>query len=746
MGISTSLFSIVNADWFAPWTVRNVERIRVVSPEVPLNEWHYWSRHAQRFSGLAAHKDEAVIVGGRMVSCEFVSANYFKVLNVSMLVGQAFDEREDEVNGPANSAVISHHVWTSQFGADANIIGRVVTLEQTDPKQKALSVIVVGVAPVGFEGPDTRLRQLVWMPLSAIRQTRRTGASQNATPGVRVFGRLAPGVTVAQAHSELSYLHGQFRVDRTSPSTPIRLHTTDRYSRADLPPQARIMITALIAGVTFITLIACANASNLLLARGQERRGETAVRFALGATRARVLRQLLIESFLLCLIAGVVGVIISAWLPEALFDAVIRNTSAEVGEFLKTGFPLDRRVFMWAFAISTVACVAFGLGPALRCSQVDMGEVIKESHGASKRGLMPSILGYQTIVSVMALAIAGLMLRSVPVAEAVRIRQSVENVTVVRLVASRATDHGRRRELTAAIADRLASLSTAATVAGLTGQIQSGVKQTLHVTPNYFDLLRLPWIAGRTFANSDPEARVMVVNAAFAQHVWPDQMPLGQILSPGSAPLWDQDLLGRQVIGVVNDARLSTPTAYVAIDPKDVSLLLVRGDRSRVVGVLSPMQASLRGLLNLEVLSGSDWITTMVGPSILAGWLSVAFGALALALGTVGFFSLLDYAVKQRTREIGIRRALGAEPRHIIRSLIEPTARPLLRGVLIGTVGAVLVGVAMRQADLPSGVNPLDWPVYAAVAAVLLVAGFLASFAPARRAIRIEPSRALRVE
>ena len=179
----------------------------------------------------------------------------------------------------------------------------------------------------------------------------------------------------------------------------------------------------------------------------------------------------------------------------------------------------------------------------------------------------------------------------------------------------------------------------------------------------------------------------MVVNAAFAQHFWPDQMPLGQILNPGSAALWDEKLLGRQVIGVVNDARLSTPTVYVAIDPNDVSLLLVRGQRSRVVGVLSPMQASLRGLLNLQMLSGSDLITTMVGPSILAAWLGVAFGALALALGTLGFFSLLDYAVKQRTREIGIRRALGAEPRHIILSLIEPTARPLLRGVLIGHRG-----------------------------------------------------------
>jgi len=277
------------------------------------------------------------------------------------------------------------------------------------------------------------------------------------------------------------------------------------------------------------------------------------------------------------------------------------------------------------------------------------------------------------------------------------------------------------------------------------GEMQAGVSQTLRVTPGYFDLLRLPWGSGRTFATSDSVAGVMVVNDAFAERFWPDRTAVGQVLNR-DAVVWDKSLIGRQVIGVVRDGQQATPIAYLAAETKDATVLLVRADRHRLLRELPPFAATLPGSVNVDIVSGSEWIAGIVGPSLLAAWVTMAFGAVALGLGTMGFFSLLDYTVQQRTREMGIRQALGAEPRHIVRALVEPAARPLFRGIVIGAVGTGLVGLAMRRVDLPAGVNPLDVGVYASVAAILIIAGFLASFGPARRVIRIEPSKALRVD
>jgi putative ABC transport system permease protein len=437
--------------------------------------------------------------------------------------------------------------------------------------------------------------------------------------------------------------------------------------------------------------------------------------------------------------------LVSMWLPDALFRRLAANTPSDLAETLRLTFRFDRRVFLWALAVSTVACVAFGLGPALRCSRVDMGEVIKESHGASKRGLMPSILSYQAIVSMRALAIAGLMLRSTPVAEGMRIRRAVADLTAVRLEAREVVDPRQREQLTIAIAERLGSIAGSGKIAGMAGEMQPGVSQTLRVTADYFALLRLPWAAGRTFAQSDSAAGVMVINEAFADRFWPDRTAVGQVLSH-DAVVWDKSLSGRQVIGIVRDGQQATPTAYVPAEPKDAAILLARADRHRLLRELPPFVATLPGSVNVEIVSGSEWIAGIVGPSVLAAWVTMAFGAVALGLGSMGFFSLLDYAVQQRTREMGIRQALGAEPHHIVRCLVEPAARPLLRGIVIGAVGTGLVGFAMRRADLPAGVNPLDVGVYASVAAVLIIAGLLASLGPARRVIRIEPSKALRVD
>jgi putative ABC transport system permease protein len=746
MGISTSLFSVVNSMWFAPWAVHGSDRVRVVSPGISSAEWRYWREHARSFSGLAAHREGLMRLDGRLMHGGFVSANYFQVLGVPMLVGQAFS-RQDEVEGAAgNTVVISHHLWQTRFGGDAKIVGRPITLGQVNPRLRSVTLTVVGVAADGFEGP-AQFRVHVWLPLSAARHFPPDGGIQDDALApqlrVRAFGRLAPGMSGEQAEAELSVLRRQFEPEPPLSLASIAVRSTDRYSQSPPSPQTYLVWQSLLIGIVFITLIACANVANLLLARGHSRRGEIALRVALGASRGRIIRQLLTETFVLSIVAAALGVLIASWLPEAVLGGLMQSIG--LTEMVRLAFPLDYRVLFWALALSTISCVAFGMAPALRSTEVGLGEVLKEAQGISKRALLPSLLSYQTIVSVMALAIAGLMLRSEPVIEARRVSRAVAGLTAVRPDMQQGLNATQRQTLLATIAAQLHTISGKQNVAGISAPVQPGINQSLKVTPEYFAVMRAPWHAGRPFAASDPIDRVLVVNEAFARRFWPGKDPIGRVVAPDTG-VWDGSLIGRHVVGVVRDGQLSNSTAYLPALPEDQREFLVRGSRDRIAREMAPLLVTLRSSVTVEMLSGSSLVAATAGPTSFTAWITMAFGAVALFLGSIGFLSLLEYAVQQRTREIGIRRALGAEPRHVVRSLVEPAARPLIRGLFVGSVGSALAGVFMRRADLPAGVNPLDPMTYAGVVGVLAVAVALASYAPARRAIRIEPSKALRFE
>jgi predicted permease len=746
MGITTSLFSVVNALWFTPWSVQGSEELRVVDPGISSEEWQSWTEQTRSFSGLAAERGQAVRLGGQLTFCSLVSSNFFEVLRVPLVMGRGFAP-DDAADTGANRAVISHHLWQTRLGGDPNIVGRSITVDQTDPSLPATSLTIVGVSAAGFDGTATFRTQL-WLPLAAAREfqtsARRDEASSPSLLNVKAFGRLAPGGSNEQAEAELSVLSQRFRSQRGLPRSAIVLRSTDRFSQSPPSAQTRGMWGSLLVGIVFIALIACANVSNLLLARGHARRGEIALRLALGGTRGRVVRQLLTESLILSIAAAGLGVMIAGWLPETVFRSFLQDTS--LGELLQLTFPLDLRVFLWSLAISAIACFAFGLAPALRCTEVALGEVMKEGQQNSKRVLMPSILSYQAIVSVMAMAIAGLMLRSGPVNEARAITRSVADLTVVRLDLPRGVDSPQRQTLVSTISERLGAIAGVENVSGIAEQIQAGVSQTLHVTPTYFSVAGIPWVSGRTFASTDPSDRVMVVNEAFAHHFWPDRSAIGQALTSDAQGVWDRKLVGREVVGVVGNAQLSRPTAYLPVEPSDVQAFLVRATQGLVTRETARLIATLRPTVTMKVLSGSAWIAQITGPTLLAVWITAAFGGVALLLGAIGIFSLLEYSVQQRTREIGIRRALGAEPWDIIRSIIAAPALPLARGLLIGSAGAVVAGAFMRRADLPAGINPLDLLTYAVVAAVLIVAAVLAAYGPARRALRIEPSKALRFE
>jgi hypothetical protein len=742
MGVSTSLFSFVNASWFRPWSVKEPGRMRVVLPAVSVAEWRAWSEEARSFDGLTAIASGPYArLDGRRASIEYVSSSYFDVMGAPIARGRGFSPEDDRVDGPGATAVISHWFWETRLGGDPDILGRSIVLDRAPVSAPRVTFTVVGIAPPGFEGPKTRIH--LWLPIAA-RARFSSGAKPvgaEAEPRVTVAGRLARGTAAPEAQAELATLSRRFRASRGEAAVPILVRSTDRYSQAPPPPQTQALIDALLAGITFITLVACANVANLLLARGHARRGEIAVRLSMGATRPRLVRQLLVEAFVLAFLAGAVGVALATRLPGAIMGALMGSVESAAADTTRFEFPVDHRVLVWALGVSTLSCFAFGLAPALQCTRISVSHALKDAHGLSAPSLKTSLLGYQAIVSVMSLAIAGLMLRSEPLTQARRLAGSLGDLTIVRLEAP-----------AAGVWEQLQALAGGAHVAGATAEPRhapSRVARSVGIAADYFGLLGVRVVAGRSFQASDPPDHVMVVGEAFARHFWPDADPVGKSLPAGGATPIDADLTGRVVVGVVRDADLTSADPLVAYRPaaaSELRIFVVNDPERRVRRQVASLIGRVAPGTEAEVKAASAWIPPGMRISLLAARMTGGFGLGALILAALGFFSLSEYAVRQRTREIGIRTALGARPVHVLRAIFTPAARALLRGLLVGGAGAVIVGVFMRRSDMPAGVNPLDPGTYAAVAVILVVAGIAAAYVPYRRAMAIQPSQALRYE
>ncbi|HEX4346164.1 MAG TPA: FtsX-like permease family protein [Vicinamibacterales bacterium] len=524
MGIGTSLFSLVNATWFTPWKVADAGRVRTAPrATVSVETWHNLSSAPHAFTGIGAQADIVPAkTDGELSYLVDVSPNFFAVLQVPMALGSASSMAQDAV-------VLSFRFWTSHFSGDPAIVGKTVGVAMFERRLGSIVPVpstVVGVAPAGFTGIGF-LPADVWRPFDPAR-----------TRNLLLFGRLTPGASESEASAELGGL---------------ALTKTDSYSQSkDLSgPAARSWYSTL-AGVIFITLIACANVMNLLLALGQSRRSEIALRMAIGASRLRVVRQLLTETLLLSLVSGAVGLAVAAWLPGALI-ARITAFEPRLADFFRP--EIDGRVFFWSLAVSVLACFVFGLMPALRSTEMNLNDAMTSGQANSRKVLMPALLSVQTIVSAMALSLAGFLLRTPSVRQ-------------------------------------LQSLS----------------------------------------------------------------------MSPAAG-----------------------------------------------------------------------------GALIVA-----SFGAVAALLGAIGYFSMLEYLVRTRTREIGIRRALGAGSMDVVKTVTVGAALPVARGFLIGSLGALVIGYVMKRGDLPAGVNPFDLMVYATAAMAIVLTTTVAAFWPTRRALSIEPQRALR--
>jgi putative ABC transport system permease protein len=684
------------------------------------------------------------------------------VLGVTPLHGRIFNDAE-RADGSIRSAVLSHAFWTRRFGADPAVIGRTIQLG-------GAPTTIVGVMPRDVRlvtrnsqvGKATDLWINYPMPASA-----RTPRGRS----ISVIARLKPGVPVEAARSEMKAIAAglsaefpEFDTGWTTQVVPLR---------EELAGEIKPALLTLAGAVAFVLLIACANVANLLLARGATRRREVAIRSALGAGRGRVVRQLLTESLILGLLGGAVGLIVARWGLDLLI-AISPIDLTQLGR-IELSYP----VLAFTGVVSLLTAVICGLAPALEGTRADVQETLKDGSrqvggGVRHRRLRQSFVVAELALAVVLLVGAGLMLRSFGSLQAIDPGIDTSNVLTARIsLPSRKYDTSektkqffreavRRIETISGVesAGAISYLPFAGLGAGTSFTIvgqpppapgQSPVTDVHVVDGGYFDTMRIPLRRGRTFTEREltTQSNVVIVNEALAARYFPGQDPIGrQVVINMTDPNVPTDIVGVVANSKFSDLRGETrPAAYWPHPqlPYTAMTLTVRtaGDP---LSFASQVQQQVQGIDKDQPLSDvrsmDQWVARSLAQTRFTSLLLLVFAALALALASIGIYGVMSYAVSQRTAEIGIRLALGAERADILRMVVGNGIRLSAAGLAIGVVLAILLSRTISSLLYEvAGTDPLT---FAGVVAVLGSVAILASYIPARRAARIAPTDALR--
>ena len=789
-GANTAIFTVVNAVLLQPLPYPQPDRIMKLgrrfrtgvgySNSIP--KYMAW-RQNDVFDSLALYDFGALAmnVGSsdppQTVKGLHVSGEYFSVFGVTPVAGRTFTQDEDRPNGPA-VAVISHGVWQTHFGGTSDVLGRPLLLN-------GVPYTIVGILPAGFQ-PDPEAD--VWIPMQADPNSINQGHYLN------VAGRLKPGVTVAAAQAQMKIVGDRFRnanpkwmdTEESVAVVPMRDATTG---------EVRTALLVLFGAVALVLLIACANVANLLLARAAGRQRELAIRSAMGADRRRVIRQLLTESLLLAGCGGMLGLALGALGVRGLLRLVpgdIPRVTDASGSALVVP-ALDWRVMVFTVGLSLLTGLLFGLFPALHTSKPDLVSTLKEASGRSGTSRRHSRVRSGLVVAEMALALvllvgAALLIRSFIGLRSVDPGLDPRNVFTFQtsLAGGAYSTTASVSNLTTQVVRRLETLpgveAAASTIAlpveagidlpfaivgkpPVSGEF-NGSEQWRSVSPRYFRVFRIPVVRGREFTETDTgtSSRVVIVNDAMAKKYWPNEDPLGQmmVIGKGLGPQFEEP--PRQVVGIVGNVRenglgnagvgvMYVPQSQMtegltalansviplswcvrtAGDPSSLRVAIAR----ELHAVDGQMPISRERLMT-EVLSGAvaRQSFNMVLLSIFAG--------VALMLAAIGIYGLMSYSVDQRTQEIGIRMALGADRGRMFRVVLREGMTLAVLGVGLGLLLAY--GLTRLLASLLFGVRASDPLAFAAVAVVLTMVGFVAIYIPARRATAVDPAIALRYE
>ncbi len=710
----------------------------------------------------------------RPLSAVIVTPNYFDLLGIRPALGRFLTFRRDRPDLGQPEAVLAYDLWKSGFGGDSAIIGRVIHVDSRP-------LTVTGIAPKGFRGIFIGIIGEIWIsspaydgPPPAV--TDSALRARHDGVNMTVFGRLRDGVTVSQAEASLGVVVSDPYPDRTyskAPTWRVRLDPVAALPRMGKAEAAGF--TAMLASVAALVLaIVATNIAGMLLARATARRREVAIRLAIGAGRGRIVRQLAIESLVLCL-AGAGGGLLVARALISLIPAVQAPVSARLGLEL----PIDKVVLGIAILASVATGLFAGLAPALQATRFDVNRALRgASEGTGRPGRLRTLLVVtQFAMSLALLVTAGLFMRALQRALTLDPGFDPTNVVVGRVdLAPHGYTTARGRAFYAELEARLRARPEVRSVGlgiwtplsgGLNG---SGVLLPGEPWPNghrvgvrygvadsgYFATLRIPLLAGRSFSESDAAgaAPSLIVNQALATAFWPNESPLGRSINveTGGNPNFPRD---REVVGMVRTAKVQSlgespvPYAYLPLGQRYSSALLVYARATRApLAALEAVRAVVRDLdPNIalqQAMPLEQQLDVYVLPQRVAAWFVSALGLAGLGLAALGVYGMVAYHVAQRTREFGIRLALGARGRDVV-GLAQ---RHALRLAVIGSAAgvAIALGIARLVAAFLFGIRPFDMFTFAGVCALLAGTAFLASWLPARRAARVDPMESLRVE
>ena len=793
IGANTAIFSVSNALLLRSLPVPQPEQLVTVSrgdgSGEPLSypDFRALRERNEALLGLAASHFAEVSFGNgirsELLRGELVSSDYFDVLRVRLALGRGFLLEEERSAQPV--VVLSHGVWQSRFGGDAQIIGKTITLHRQ-------RYTVIGVAPAGFNGMTEMFRTDLWLPLQMLPQARPlflTSLSNRYDQLFAAIGRLKTGVTLPQAQAALETINRQIEIAEPPPAERQRDPNEDRALKLTHPQginlphfrrRAQQATALLFVVVGIVLLIACANVANLLLARAAVRRKEIAVRLALGASRFRLVRQLLTESVLLGLLGAGGGLLLAFWINRVLM--ALKPPMPESWGF-RLDLQLDATVLGFTLLLAFAVSLFFGLVPALAASKPDVVHALKDETGVqARRGLfrrfnLRSVLVVaQLAVSLLLLIAAGLFIRSLQQMQKVDPGFQTEN----RLALSFNLDQegydeakgrafarqllGRMGTLpgvqSAALANYLPlgfmALAEPVAVDGRTtpSDSQPPMAAAQRVGPDYFRTIGTPLVRGRGFSAEDAPntPAVAIINETLAHRFFPNEDPIGKRLRIGNP---ESNPLRREIIGVVKDTMLRSlgeePMAVtyrpLAQQHSQWLTLVVHtagNPKALLPAIRREVQALDENLPAQEIKTLDEIVAFSFWPMRMGAGLVGAFGLLGLLLASVGLYGVMSYAVAARTREIGVRMALGARRGNVLSLVIGQGMKLALAGVALGLVASVALARTIK--NLLFGVSDTDPLTFASVSLLLTVVALLACSLPARRAIKMDPMKALRHE